>query len=104
MGLFSFTSGKVVDGFARQLARDFFNECKRPDRATTKTKAFEKRADQALVGIYARAKAFREERRLGVINRARFAKGFQDELASLGMAPELVSRVTTALVTSALSG
>jgi hypothetical protein len=54
--------------------------------------------------LYARAKAFRQEKRLGVINRARFAKSFQDELVSLGFAADLVSRVTTALVAAALSG
>lgn len=104
MKLFSFTSGKAVDAFARQLAQDFSNSCSRLGVGSGKDKAFDKKADQIMVGIYARAKAFRQEKRLGVINRARFAKSFQDELASLGLSPDLVSRVTTALVASALSG
>lgn len=103
MKLFRFTSGKVVDTFARQLAQDFFKSCERPDRSVAKDKAFDKKADQVLLSIYARAKAFREEHRLGVINRARFAKSFQDQLVSLGYSPELVGRVTTALVAAALS-
>jgi hypothetical protein len=104
MNFFGFGSGKVVDGCARQLAQDFFKACSRPGPSSAKDKAFEKKADQVLLGIYARAKAFRVEQRLGIINRARFAKTFQDELVTLGYAPDLVSRVTTALVTTALSG
>ena len=104
MKFFSFTSGKVVDAFARQLAQDFFNACSKPGVAQGKDKTFEKKADQVLIAIYARAKAFRQEKRLGVINRARFAKSFQDELVRLGFAADLVSRVTTALVAAALSG
>lgn len=103
MRLFGFTSGKTVDAFARQLAQDFFNACQHPGRATAKDKAFEKKADQVLLGIYARAKAFRQEHRLGVINRARFAKSFQDELLALGYAQDLVTRVTKALVAAALA-
>lgn len=104
MALFGFTSGKVVDAFARQLAQDFFNACSKPGQGAARDKNFEKKADQVLIGIYARAKAFRQERSLWVINRARFAKAFQDELMQLGYAPDLVNRVTTALMAAALSG
>ncbi len=104
MKFFSFTSGKVVDTFARQLAQDFVKSCSKPGVAPAKDKSFEKKADQVLISIYARAKAFRQEKKLGVINRARFAKSFQDELTHLGLCAELVGRVTTALVTTALSG
>ncbi len=104
MKFFGFTHGKVVDAYARQLAQDFFTSCSRPGQGAGKDKAFDKKADQVLLGLYARAKAFRQEQRLGIINRARFAKSFQDELATLGYAPDLVKHVTTALVTTALSG
>ena len=104
MKFFGFTSGKVVNAFARQLAQDFFKVCARPMATSGKDKVFEKKADQVLLSIYARAKVFRLENRLGIINRARFAKSFQDEMLKLGYAPELAKRVTTALVTSALLG
>jgi hypothetical protein len=55
MKFFSFTSGKVVDAFARQLAQDFFNACSKPGVAPGKDKTFEKKADQVLIAIYARA-------------------------------------------------
>jgi len=104
MKLFSFTSGKVVDAYARKLAQDFFKSCARPMATSGKDKVFEKKADQVLLSIYARAKAFRMERRLWVFNRARFAKSFQDEMFKLGYEADLVKRVTKALVTSALLG
>ena len=104
MRLFAFTSGKVVDAYARQLAQDFFKACARPVATSGKDKVFEKKAEQVLLSIYARAKAFRQEKRLGIINRARFAKSFQDEMVKLGYSSELAKSVTTALVTSSLLG
>lgn len=104
MKLFVFTLGKVVDAYARQLAQDFFKACSHPIATSGKDKVFEKKADQVLLGIYARAKSFRMEKRLWVFNRARFAKSFQDEMLKLGYAPDLAKHVTTALVTSALLG
>jgi hypothetical protein len=104
MKFFGFLTGKTVDAYARQLAQDFFKVCSRPMATSGKDKVFEKKADQVLLSIYVRAKAFRSEHRLSVINRARFAKSFQDEMLKLGYEPELAKRVTTALVTSALLG
>lgn len=104
MKLFGFTPGKAVDVYARQLAQDFFKACSRPMATSGKDKVFEKKADQVLLSLYARAKAFRMEKRLGIVNRARMAKSFQDEMLKLGYAPDLAKRVTTALVTSALLG
>ena len=104
MKLFFFTSWKVVDTYARQLAQDFFKACSRPVATSGKDKVFEKKAEQVLLSIYARAKAFRQEKGLGIINRARFAKSFQDEMVKLGYTPDLAKRVTTALVTSSLLG
>ena len=104
MKLFGFTPGKVVDTHARQLAQDFFKACSRPMATSGKDKVFEKKADQVLLSIYARAKAFRMEQGLWVFNRARFAKSFQDEMLKLGYEADLAKRVTTALVTTALLG
>lgn len=104
MKLFKFTSYKVVDAYAKELANDFFRLCAQPGSSASNNKLFEKKVEQALIGIFAQVKIFRKEHHLGIFNRARFAKVFQDEMMRMGYAPELVNEVTTALVAAALSG
>lgn len=105
MKFFNLASHKKVDEYARNLAQEFARVC--PLSAKYSGKAVspgEKKVEQALAGIYARAKAFRQEHRLGVLNRARLAKRFQAELSNMGYPSELVNQVTTALVAAALTG
>ncbi|MFN7085117.1 MAG: hypothetical protein ACK4N4_00650 [Burkholderiales bacterium] len=103
MSIFGFTPRKRVDETAKKLAREFFRLC--PPAAPAKGgQPSEKKIESALAEIYKQAKAFRRENRLGVLNRARFAKVFQDELAALGYPSESFTKVTTALVINALSG
>lgn len=102
MKLFNFVSGKAVDAFAKELAQNFARAC--PLRGSAnKSRDFEKQVQQALNDVFKCAKVFRTEQGLGILKRARLAKKFQDELVALGYDAELVNRVTTALVTSALS-
>lgn len=100
VGLFS---AKRVDDYAKNLAREFSARCPLPtDRQRAQIP--QSKIDSALGEIFGQAQVFRRENRLGIFKRARFAKTFQDELAGLGYAPELVTKVTTALVVNALSG
>ena len=102
MKLFNFVSGKTVDTFAKELAERFSQSCPLHG-STNKNRDFEKQVQLALNELFDRAKAFRREQGLGIFKRARLAKKFQDELVALGYDTELVGRVTTALVASALS-
>jgi hypothetical protein len=105
MKLFGWTSNKVVDTRARELAQRLFVLCPQPKEFSKKKSAeFEKRIDGAMRDIFAQAKAFRAEHGLGIFKRARFAKIFQDELMRQGYDGATVGKVTTALVTAALSG
>lgn len=101
--LFGLGFGKTIDAFALELANRFAQAC--PIRgAGVKDRDFEKLVDNALNDIFTATRQFRTQHRLGIFKRARLAKKFQDELMRLGYAPDLVNRVTTALVTSSLSG
>lgn len=103
MGLFKFTSGRRIDEFAKELAGEFSRLY--PLSGTAKGgRSSAKAVETALGQIYERAKAFREARRLGVLNRARLARSFQNELLRLGYPGEMVSKVTAALLANALSG
>ncbi len=104
MSFFGFASRKRVDEGAKKLAREFSRLCPVPEHLSKASRHPEKQVERALAEIYEQARAFQEKTRLGVLNRARFAKTFQDELAQLGYPPELFTKVTTALVINALSG
>jgi hypothetical protein len=102
---FKFTSRKVVEAQARDAALQFYLSCQRSGKKFSPTsKANEKAVQGVMDEVFAKVKVFRVEQRLGIFNRAHFAKIFQDELVKQGMGSELVSKVTTALVTVALSG
>lgn len=100
MNFFGFTSRKSIDEAASRLARQFSESCPpTPERG----RDLEKRMAGALNDLYEGARQFRSECHLGVLNRARYAKAFQDELTRLGYPPDVVTKVTTALVINALS-
>lgn len=102
MKFFNFVCGKLVDSFAKELAKDFAKACPLTGAINGKRDPG-KQAEKALADIFKRASSFRQEQRLGVFKRARLAKKFQDELRALGYDADMVNRVTTALVTNALS-
>jgi hypothetical protein len=105
MKLFGIGLGKFVDAYAKEVAHDLLRLCPLPKEFSKMSSlAFEQKVDRALVEVFAQVKSFRKKHRLGIFKRARFAKTFQDELTLLGYAPELVSKVTAALVATALSG
>jgi hypothetical protein len=105
MKLFSIGLGKLVDAYAKEAAHDLIRLCPLPAEFSKKNKlVFEQKVDHTLVEVFVRVKSFRKEHRLGIFKRARFAKIFQDELTLLGYDPELVSKVTAALVATALAG
>src|SRR5574340_775036 len=114
MRLFKLTPRKRVNECASRLAAEFSRHCPLPEdepkasfegrlkhsgRAPSETAI-----ERAMAEVFAQAKAFRQENRLGVLNRARLAKRFQAELSNMGYPSELVSQVTTALVAAALTG
>lgn len=103
MILFRLTSRKLVDACAIDLASEFSRLCPLPEKQAGRPPS-EKAIERALTGIFAQAKTFRQDNRLGVFNRARLARIFQDELTRRGYAADLVSKVTTALVAAALTG
>jgi hypothetical protein len=103
MKLFKLTSGKLVDQCASELASEFSRLCPLPEKQTGRPLS-ERSVERALKEVYGRAKAFRDGNRLGIFNRARLARVFQQELARRGYAPELVTKVTTSLVATALTG
>lgn len=103
MKLFNLTSGKKVDQCASDLASEFSRLCPLPEKQPHRPLS-EIAVERALTQIYARAKAFRQENRLGVFTRARLARAFQSELTKRGYASELVSKVTASLVAVALTG
>lgn len=104
MWFFKFVSNKTVDAFARELVADFARQCPLGQKPVMKGGAFEKKVDAVLSDLYRRAKTFRTENRLGVFKRARLAKAFQDELMNAGYPADVISKMTTALVASALTG
>jgi hypothetical protein len=104
MKWFSFTSAKVVDAFANELAKEFARRYPLSGNAATMKKTTEKQIERTMEELFAKAKAFKVEHRLGIFKRARLAKTFQDELRKLGYDPGVVNKVTTGLVTSVLSG
>lgn len=104
MWLLNLTSNKVVDAFAKELVLDFTRQCPLGQKPVMKGGAFEKKVDQVLSNLFSRAKDFRKENRLGVFKRARLAKIFQDELTAAGYPVDVVNKITTALVATALSG
>ena len=103
MSFFGFTSRKRVDECAKSLAIEFSRLCPLSEHVKGGRNP-EKKVEGALAELYKQARAFRQDNKLGVFSRARFAKVFQDELAGLGYLPELSAKVTTALVINALSG
>lgn len=114
MKLFESASRNLVDGCASNLAAEFSRLCPLPEnepkasfegrpKPSGRTPS-EKAIEYALAEIFAKAKAFRRENRLGIFKRARLARIFQDELAKRGYDADLVTKVTTALVAAALTG
>lgn len=102
MKLFKFTSRQRVDAVASELAAEFSRLCPLSGMQSGRPLS-DKYIERGLSEIYARAKTFRKENRLGIFKRARLAKIFQEELTKRGYDADLVGRVTTALVAVALS-
>jgi hypothetical protein len=103
MNLFSLTPNRLVDQCARDLAAEFSRLCPLPEKQVGRPPS-ERSVERALKEVYARARTFREGHRLGIFSRARLARVFQQELANRGYAAELVTKVTTSLVATALTG
>ena len=93
-----------MDAYAKELAQDFVRICPITAKEFLSGKDGDKKNQQTLTDMFDRAKTFRQEHRLGIFKRARFAKRFQDELRNQGYAPSLVNQITTALVANALTG
>lgn len=100
MGLFGL--GASLDRLAEELAGEFSQVC--PVGGAPQVRPLKRQAwiDKGLGRIYDRARDYRQAHGLGILARARLAKSFQREMIRLGYEQVLVSKVTTALVMTAL--
>jgi len=101
MGIRSIFLGSLYKDEAVRLVGGFASVCPPPERVGSKAPT-DKMVAKALDHLSQQALDFSEEHRLGVINRARLAKAFQDEMLRTGYPADLVSRITSSLTFNAL--
>jgi len=95
---FHWFTGKQIDTFARELAREFASRYPVDMAKQTPDKKSEKKLGRTLNHIYREAKDFGQERALGVYGTARLGNGFKWELRELGYRHELIEEITKALI------
>ena len=95
---FDWFSGKHIDAFSRDLAREFSSRYPAEMAARLPDKKQEKKLGRALNHVYRQAKEFREEKRLGVYGTARLGNGFKWELRDMGYGNEFIEETTKGLI------
>lgn len=95
---FNWFSGKQIDAFSRELAREFASRYPLEMAGKTPDKKGEKKLGRALNHVYSQAKAFQQERRLGIYGTARLGNGFKWELRELGYRHEFIEETTKGLI------
>ena len=98
MGLIGLMVGKQTDEMARNLAGELAKKFPPSVESGKQKKISEKRVTRILEGIYAKAVNFRDERSLGVYNKARMGNTFRWELESLGYSKDFVKMATEGMV------
>lgn len=93
-----------------EVSNELFSKFQRlvplPNNASGKKAArqSETQISEALNRFYAEAKMLRIEYKLGIIARARIARGVQNRMISAGYSPDLAYRVVFSLLLSAFVG
>lgn len=100
MGLLNYFGSKRLKDKAALLISDFALAC--PPAKVGAPVVSEAKVNRALEDLYRDAAAYVESERLGLLRRAQFAKVCQDELARRGYRGDLITKITTALATTAL--
>lgn len=95
-------SGKPLRERAASLVQSFSDHCPLP--GARRKPLSNREIERALEALYREAAVFSREQRLGIVNRARFAKAFQDELLGRGYPADLVMKITSAVSAKALAG
>lgn len=92
--------GGRIDEFSRELAAEFARRYPlKPDERLDKKR--EKKLGRALSHVYAEARTFAKERRLGVYGTARLGNGFKWALKEMGYGKEFIDEATKGLVLNA---
>ena len=98
MGLLNRGKNKDLDEFARSLAAELTKRFTPEMEAKSKDKKAEKKLGLALNGIYAQARTYREENRLGIYGKARIGNTFKWELRERGYSDPFIEETTKGLV------
>jgi hypothetical protein len=91
-------TGKQIDTFSRELARELASRYPADVAARTPDKKSEKKLGRTLNHIYRQAAEFGRDRGLGIYGTARLGNGFKWELKELGYRHEFVEETTKALL------
>ena len=92
--------GKHIDGFSRELAREFASRYPLEIAKGSSDKKQEKKLGRALNYVYRQAREFRQDRRLGVYGTARLGNGFKWELREMGYQYDFIEEATNGLILS----
>ncbi len=91
-----FKSGREIEQFATDLARDFAKACPAADVQGERNAV--KKLASAIDATCDRAAAFHKDKKLGVYGKAKLGTTFKWELKSLGYADEFVDELTRNLL------
>ena len=98
MGLFSSTSGKDIDTFAKTLAQDLAKRYPPALDKGSERKISQKRLTTILEDTYTRAVAYKTEHKLGVYKKARLGNTFRWELQDMGYSEKFVELATEGMI------
>ena len=91
---------KHIDGFSRELAREFASRYPLEMARESPDKKQEKKLGRALNYVYRRAREFRQDRHLGIYGTARLGNGFKWELREMGYRHDFIEETTKGLILS----
>lgn len=92
--------GEPIDGFSRELAREFASRYPLEMAKGSPDKKQEKKLGRALNYVYRQAREFRQDRRLGIVGTARLGNGFKWELREMGYRHDFIEATTKGLILS----
>ena len=98
MAWFGSVSSAQVDEFAKSLAQELARDYPPAVEKEGDKTMLERRLAMTLQGIFGRARAFREEHKLGLYKKARLANTFRWELQELGYNPQFIEKATEGMV------
>jgi hypothetical protein len=98
MGIFGSVSGKQVDEFAKELAREL-SERWPPDAFGRAEKKYSSdRLASSLDNVFNKAVGYKNQHKLGIYKKARLGNAFRWELEALGYDKAFIEDVTQRLV------